>query len=127
MSDTANTPEPTRAPFDSDFESEESRVRARAKADSAAPASAPASASTREQGMAAWERTSETVSERTTRIDHKMSVATMVLKDLLPTDGRARLLASAILRRDEVLMDAVLAQMTEEVVALVSSRRRPNR
>jgi hypothetical protein len=65
----------------------------------------------------------ETVSERTNRIDAKLSVATLLLERLSPLDSRARLLGSAILRRDEVLLDAILAEMTDEVVALAASRR----
>lgn len=65
----------------------------------------------------------ETVSERTNRIDAKLSVATLLLERLSPLDSRARLLGSAILRRDEVLLDAILAEMTEDVVALAASRR----
>jgi hypothetical protein len=65
----------------------------------------------------------ETVSERTNRIDAKLSVATLLLERLSPLDSRARLLGSAILRRDEVLLDAILAEMTDDVVALAASRR----
>jgi hypothetical protein len=65
----------------------------------------------------------ETISERTNRIDAKLSVAALLLERLSPLDARARLLGSAILRRDEVLLDAILAEMTEEVVALAASRR----
>jgi hypothetical protein len=64
------------------------------------------------------------MSERAARIDSKLSIARLLLERLPPLDGRARLLGSAILRRDEVLIDAVLAEMTDEVVALASSRTR---
>ena len=66
----------------------------------------------------------ESVSERTARIDSKLSIATLLLERLSPLDARARLLSSAILRRDEVLIDAVLAEMTDAVVALAARRRR---
>jgi hypothetical protein len=65
----------------------------------------------------------ESVSERTARIDSKLSIATLLLERLSPLDARARLLNSAIMRRDEVLIDAVLAEMTDEVVALAATRR----
>jgi hypothetical protein len=64
----------------------------------------------------------ETVAERTTRIEQKMTRAILVLERLAPMDGRARLLGSAILRRDEVLLDAVLAGMTDELISLSSGR-----
>ena len=64
----------------------------------------------------------ETVSERTNRIEQKMTRATLVLERLAPMDARARLLGSAILRRDEVLLDAVLAEMTDELIALTSGK-----
>ncbi|HEX3596896.1 MAG TPA: hypothetical protein VHU80_17425 [Polyangiaceae bacterium] len=69
-------------------------------------------------------RATESITERTARIDSKLSIASLLLERLPPLDARARLLSSAILRRDEVLIDAVLAEMTEEVVALASSRAR---
>jgi len=120
MSDSLKTPRPSRPPFDSQFEKEESHVRG------ATPAAEPRKASGSFPAQApneAMQAPSEMVGERTARIEHKMSVATLLLKSLSPTDPRARLLGSAILRRDEVLLDAVLSQMTEDVVALVSSRR----
>jgi hypothetical protein len=67
---------------------------------------------------------SESITERTARIDTKLSIAKLLLERLPPLDARARLLGSAILRRDEVLIDAVLAEMTDEVVALASARTR---
>ncbi len=69
-------------------------------------------------------RGTESITERTARIDSKLSIASLLLERLPPLDARARLLGSAILRRDEVLIDAVLAEMTDEVVALAASRSR---
>jgi hypothetical protein len=62
--------------------------------------------------------------ERTTRIEQKVTRATLVLERLSPMDNRARLLASAVLRRDEVLLDAILAQMTDELLSLTAPRSR---
>ncbi|SRR5260221_13524702 len=117
---------PVQASIDSRLESEESHVRACVEGDDGTKGSGSGAhrIGTPEDEGGARHRDHETVTERTARIDQKLTVATMVLKGLSPTDARARLLHSAILRRDEVLLDAVLAQMTEEVVALVSSRSR---
>lgn len=52
----------------------------------------------------------EDVVERNQRIRHKMSLAAVLLGRLPPDDRRARLLRSAILRRDEVLLDALLSR-----------------
>jgi hypothetical protein len=62
----------------------------------------------------------ESIAQRTERIDHKMEIATALLKGMSPLDARARLLSSAILRRDEVLLDAILSGMAE----VTSDRRR---
>lgn len=60
----------------------------------------------------------ESITERTARIEHKVVVAQLLLERLSPLDARARLLASAALRRDEVLLDAILGQMTDAIAAL---------
>jgi hypothetical protein len=105
-------PPPTRA-FDSAFEEEESRVQARAaRAEAVLPQAAPASRRS-SPGF-------DTVTERTHRIEAKMDLARLVIAELSPLDGRGRLLASAILRRDEVLLDAVLGEMKEQVSRLAS-------
>ena len=53
----------------------------------------------------------DTLVRRQTRLEHKMSRA-MVLVGKLPFDDRrALLLRSALLRRDELLLDAVLADL----------------
>ncbi|HVU00857.1 MAG TPA: hypothetical protein VHE30_03865 [Polyangiaceae bacterium] len=62
--------------------------------------------------------------ERSARIEQKVARATLVLSRLSPTDGRARLLGSAVLRKDETLLDAVLGQMTDELIAATSKRGR---
>jgi hypothetical protein len=43
----------------------------------------------------------------------------MLLAKLNPLDSRARLLASAILRRDEVLLDGVLDQLGAALADLI--------
>ena len=118
MSDNLKPKTPPRALFDSQFPKEESHVRARRSGAEMTPRAIGG----RAVGPAA---DGETVAERTTRIERKISVATLVLQRISPTDARARLLASAVLRRDEVLLDAVLVEMTDEVIGITSSRRGP--
>jgi hypothetical protein len=119
MSETRKTPRPaSNAPSD-----EQSWVRPRA--DSYVKTSGSGEyAAVRPGGSTRPEPSRESITERTARIDSKLGIATLLLERLPPLDGRARLLSSAILRRDEVLIDAVLAEMTDEVVALASSRSR---
>lgn len=119
MSESLKTPKPS-APFDSQFEREQSQVRDRGRPTVPSPAPAGAVAPAPRRGSGA--KAGETVAERTRRIEQKVSVASLLLRRLSPVDPRARLLSSAVLRRDEVLLDAVLSQMTEEVFALVRSR-----
>jgi hypothetical protein len=107
MSDPVKPARPPGAPFDSQFAKEESHVRSRGREEDADTT-----------------KLRETVAGRTTRIDQKITRATLVLERLAPMDSRARLLGSAILRRDEVLLDAVLAEMTDELVSLSSAPRR---
>jgi hypothetical protein len=101
---------PSRSPFDSQFPKEESHVRerrdARETTETGAPRSTTSSASVR--------AAAESVGERTARLERKMALAVAELRKLSPTDPRARLLSSAVLRRDEVLLDAVLAQSASE-------------
>jgi hypothetical protein len=52
------------------------------------------------------------------RLEQKMRIAGELMKDLPPTDGRVRLLYVAIMRRDEALLDGVLAELNK-----VPSRR----
>lgn len=108
MSDRVKPAPPVRAAFDSQFAKEESHVRSLGRGADEPP------------------DMRGSVAERTSRIDHKMTRATLLLERLAPLDARARLLGSAILRRDEVLIDAVLAQMTDDLLEL-SSDRSPTR
>lgn len=121
MSDSLKTPKPS-VSFDSQFEREESQVRDRGRPTVPSPAPADAIDDPTQKRASATAKPSETVAERTRRIEQKVSVASLLLRRLSPVDPRARLLSSAVLRKDEVLLDAVLAQMTEEVFALVRSR-----
>ena len=116
MASGVRPPRSATAPFDSEFENEESRVRSRRDA---ATDSIPRGRV--EEPMA------ESVTEWTTRIEKKLGVAELLLHRLSPTEPRARLLASAMLRRDETLLDAILADMSAQVVALASTRWRPPR
>jgi hypothetical protein len=122
MSEKLKTQPPARAPFDSQFAKEESRVRARSSELTPVPESRPYG---RGDTGAPSSRNTETVAERSERIAHKIGIANLMLERLRATDSRARLLASAVLRRDEVLLDAVLSQMTEEVLGIVSDARQP--
>jgi hypothetical protein len=47
------------------------------------------------------------------RLEKKMSIARVLMKDLPPTDARVRLLNVAIMRRDETLLDGVLAELNK--------------
>ena len=47
------------------------------------------------------------------RIDHKLRLATALMRDLPITDSRVRLLHIAIMRRDESLLDGVLAELNK--------------
>lgn len=47
------------------------------------------------------------------RLDKKMNAARELMKDLPATDARVRLLHAAILRRDEALLDGVLAELNK--------------
>lgn len=120
MSDSSKTPRP-HVPFDWHFVREESHVRNRDEPTSpgATPASPQPSPAAARKGFPV--KSLETFAERTARIDQKLSVAQLLLRRLSPVDPRARLLSSAVFRRDEVLLDAVLAKMTDEVFALLRS------
>jgi len=117
MSSHVKIPDGSPSAFDSGFVKEESGVQSRG------PQEAQAGEVRRPSGARALPGF-ETVTERTQRIDSKVAVARLLLSGLSPTDARARLLTSAMLRRDEVLLDAILAGMTEEIVAL---SRHPSR
>lgn len=51
------------------------------------------------------------------RLEKKMQRAGELVKDLLPTDSRVRLLHVAIMRRDEALLDGVLAELNKLLAA----------
>jgi hypothetical protein len=93
MSNSVKTPRPSSSSFDGSFVAEESSVRTRE-----APTSSEGQASSRP----------ESIAERNQRIESKIREAEHMLTRLSPTDHRLRLLCSAILRRDEVLIDAIL-------------------
>jgi hypothetical protein len=50
---------------------------------------------------------------RDDRIEQKLRVATALMRNLPPTDTRVRLLNIAIMRRDESLLDGVLAELNK--------------
>jgi hypothetical protein len=47
------------------------------------------------------------------RLDHKLRLAMALMQDLPITDTRVRLLHIAIMRRDEALLDGVLAELNK--------------
>jgi hypothetical protein len=47
------------------------------------------------------------------RIEHKVRLATALMRDLPMSDARVRLLHIAIMRRDESLLDGVLAELNK--------------
>jgi hypothetical protein len=47
------------------------------------------------------------------RLEKKMNIARELMKDLPSTDTRVRLLHVAIMRRDETLLDGVLAELNK--------------
>ena len=113
MSDGVKTPKPLDGVFEED---EASAVRAR-----------PAQPKTKSGPYAVAVPPSsgdETIAQRTARIDQKMAIATTLLREMSPLDARARLLSSAILRRDEVLLDAILSGMAEQALELATRKVR---
>jgi hypothetical protein len=49
------------------------------------------------------------------RLEKKLNIARVLMKDLPSTDTRVRLLNVAIMRRDETLLDGVLAELNKLV------------
>lgn len=88
------TPPPDEPTSDAELDDERSTVRARVSRASAVP---PAPTPDRQQRMG--------------RIDLKVRMAEVLLQDLPPTEPKARLLRVAIVRRDETLIDAILAEL----------------
>lgn len=118
MSSPAKTPAPLASDsFDDAFEEEESGVHARAARAARAARDAETSPGPAPSGRGSSPGFA-TVTERTHRIESKMAIAESLISRLSPLDSRGRLLASAMLRRDEVLLDAVLSQMGEEFLAV---------
>lgn len=124
MTDGAKPRGSVRTPFDSQFEKERSDVHSLSDGSEGQRPSGTYQAADNDVKASTFVR--ESMAERTARIDHKMTIATMLLSRLGPVDARARLLSSALLRRDEVLLDAILESMVDEVVDLVPKDRKPS-
>lgn len=124
MSESRKTPNPAAASSSARRPEEQSRIRARQDSEVKGAGSGEYAALRPEDSQRPGNPDRESITERTERIETKLSIAKLLLERLPPLDARARLLGSAILRRDEVLIDAVLAEMTDEVVALASARTR---
>jgi hypothetical protein len=90
-----NRPDPTDLSFSTPLSSDEgSSIRERA------PAAQPAS------------RKSDPHLSLDQRLESKLAEATALLAKLEPQDARARLLHIATLRRDEALLDGILAELS---------------
>ncbi len=98
------SPAPSATATFAELEQELSEVRAR-------PSSAPRPSSASMPAIPSSERRDSNVPgsiDRSERIDRKLRIAAALLADLPPNDSRARLLRTAIVRRDEVLLDGLL-------------------
>src|SRR4029453_909140 len=102
MSDSVKPPRPSEGAFD---EREESSVRSRPSAPKSKSGAYPAVTQPPPSS-------DESIAQRTLRMDQKMEIATTRLRGMSPLDARAGLLSSAVLRRDEVLLDAILSGMS---------------
>jgi hypothetical protein len=47
------------------------------------------------------------------RLEKKLQLASMLTRDLAPSDSRVRLLQVAVMRRDEALLDGVMAELNK--------------
>jgi hypothetical protein len=56
---------------------------------------------------------SRSVGSRDERLEHKVRLASVLMRNLPPSDMRVRLLNIAIMRRDESLLDGVLAELNK--------------
>jgi len=55
--------------------------------------------------------------QRVSRIEQKLRIAKILLDDLPANDPRARLLRTAIVRRDKVLLDGILEELQARAMA----------
>jgi hypothetical protein len=115
MSDTARK-HPSSPDLVAPLDDEGSAIRSRDGAGSVRPRQA-SSDQIRAQAAPPSKRshssTRPAAGSRDDRIEQKLRVATALVRNLPPTDTRVRLLNIAIMRRDESLLDGVLAELNK--------------
>ena len=115
MSDTARK-HPATSDLVAPHEDEGSAIRSRDGAGSVRPRQT-SSDHIRAQAAPPSKRSHSSVrpaaGSRDDRIEQKLRVATALVRNLPPTDTRVRLLNIAIMRRDEALLDGVLAELNK--------------
>jgi hypothetical protein len=98
------------------LDDEGSAIRPRDSADSVRPRQE-SSADVRSDRAGVSTRTQSSsrtaIGSRDERIEQKLRVAMALMRDVPPTDTRMRLLNIAIMRRDESLLDGVLAELNK--------------
>lgn len=98
------------------LDEEGSAIRSRDDAGSGHPRQ-DSSAGVRTEASAPFKRshssTRPAIGSRDDRIEQKVRVASALMRNLPPTDTRVRLLNIAIMRRDESLLDGVLAELNK--------------
>ncbi len=101
-----STPPPDEPTSDAELEDERSTIRTRVLRPSAVPAAVEQRPHTPPSSHDSGARRL-----RLGRIDLKVRIAQVLLEDLPPGEPQARLLRVAIVRRDETLIDAILAEL----------------
>lgn len=113
MADMARKNESLQDPVDD----EGSVIRSRGGAGDSTRSSPPSSANSESAASAEGRRRSSARSpvpgSRDARIEQKLRMASALMNDLPSSDARVRLLHVAILRRDEALLDGVLAELNK--------------
>ena len=94
---------------------EGSRIRARDEVQSARPRqeSSPDSGELAPRTRRTQSSTRPAAGSLEDRIEKKVNIARELMKDLPASDARVRLLHVAIMRRDEALLDGVLAELNK--------------
>lgn len=98
------------------LDDEASAIRPRNSADSVRPAQESSQPVRGDVPVASAQTPSSArgiLGSRDERIEHKVRLASVLMRDLPPTDTRVRLLNIAIMRRDEALLDGVLAELNK--------------
>ncbi len=95
---------------------EGSRIRSREEAEGARPRqdSSPDTGELSPKARRTHSSTRPAAGSLDDRLEKKMNLARELMKDLPSSDARVRLLHAAILRRDEALLDGVLAELNKQ-------------